>query len=132
MAKFLEKRGEGLHHLAYTVEDIESRIAELAARLYRDYVDCPLCLLGVAEGAVRFVEALIVELAKYDISPEVHSIRVRGSRQATPASLPLHHDGCFRQWKINGGRSSLCAVLCDSNSFGCRTQTTIWSYARCR
>lgn len=29
VAKFLEKRGEGLHHLAYTVEDITSRIAEL-------------------------------------------------------------------------------------------------------
>jgi methylmalonyl-CoA/ethylmalonyl-CoA epimerase len=27
--KFLEKRGEGLHHLAFTVEDIEARIAEL-------------------------------------------------------------------------------------------------------
>ena len=29
IAKFLEKRGEGLHHIAYTVEDIEARIAEL-------------------------------------------------------------------------------------------------------
>ena len=29
VAKFIEKRGEGLHHVAYTVEDIESRIAEL-------------------------------------------------------------------------------------------------------
>ena len=29
MAKFLEKRGEGLHHLAFTVEDINARIAEL-------------------------------------------------------------------------------------------------------
>lgn len=27
--KFLEKRGEGLHHLAFTVEDINARIAEL-------------------------------------------------------------------------------------------------------
>lgn len=29
VAKFLEKRGEGLHHLAFTVEDIEGRISEL-------------------------------------------------------------------------------------------------------
>ena len=29
VAKFLEKRGEGLHHLAYTVDDISTRIAEL-------------------------------------------------------------------------------------------------------
>jgi methylmalonyl-CoA/ethylmalonyl-CoA epimerase len=29
IATFLEKRGEGLHHLAFTVEDIQARIAEL-------------------------------------------------------------------------------------------------------
>jgi methylmalonyl-CoA/ethylmalonyl-CoA epimerase len=29
IATFLEKRGEGLHHLAFTVESIEARIAEL-------------------------------------------------------------------------------------------------------
>lgn len=29
VAAFLEKRGEGLHHLAFTVERIEDRIAEL-------------------------------------------------------------------------------------------------------
>jgi methylmalonyl-CoA/ethylmalonyl-CoA epimerase len=28
IAKFLERRGEGLHHVAYRVEDIEGRIAE--------------------------------------------------------------------------------------------------------
>jgi methylmalonyl-CoA/ethylmalonyl-CoA epimerase len=30
VAKFLEKRGEGVHHVAYTVDDIETRLAELA------------------------------------------------------------------------------------------------------
>ncbi|HXK58929.1 MAG TPA: methylmalonyl-CoA epimerase [Acidobacteriota bacterium] len=29
LARFLEKRGEGLHHIAYTVEDLASRIEEL-------------------------------------------------------------------------------------------------------
>lgn len=29
IAKFLERRGEGLHHLAFTVDNIEARIAEL-------------------------------------------------------------------------------------------------------
>lgn len=29
VAKFLEKRGEGLHHLAFTVDDIQARIHEL-------------------------------------------------------------------------------------------------------
>jgi len=31
IAAFLEKRGEGLHHLAFTVADIQERIAELKA-----------------------------------------------------------------------------------------------------
>ncbi len=31
IATFLEKRGEGLHHVAFTVEDIKARIAELKA-----------------------------------------------------------------------------------------------------
>src|SRR3954466_2848165 len=29
IAAFLDKKGEGLHHVAYTVDDIEARIAEL-------------------------------------------------------------------------------------------------------
>mgnify|MGYP001056076628 CR=1 FL=1 len=29
IAAFLEKRGEGLHHVAYSVDDIKARIAEL-------------------------------------------------------------------------------------------------------
>src|ERR671934_1367869 len=29
VAAFLEKRGEGLHHVAFTVDNIEARIAEL-------------------------------------------------------------------------------------------------------
>jgi methylmalonyl-CoA/ethylmalonyl-CoA epimerase len=29
VAKFIAKRGEGLHHLAYTVDDIHARLAEL-------------------------------------------------------------------------------------------------------
>lgn len=31
IAKFIEKRGEGLHHVAYTVEDLPARLAELKA-----------------------------------------------------------------------------------------------------
>jgi len=29
VAKFIEKRGEGLHHIAYTVDDIQRRLAAL-------------------------------------------------------------------------------------------------------
>lgn len=31
ISRFLDKRGEGLHHVAYSVDDIEARLAELQA-----------------------------------------------------------------------------------------------------
>lgn len=31
VAKFIEKKGEGMHHIAYEVQDIEARLAELKA-----------------------------------------------------------------------------------------------------
>ena len=38
---FLDKRGEGLHHLAFTVEDLDARIAELKASGLRMIDDTP-------------------------------------------------------------------------------------------
>jgi len=41
VAKFLEKRGEGLHHLAFAVEDLPARIAELKESGVRMIDDAP-------------------------------------------------------------------------------------------
>jgi methylmalonyl-CoA/ethylmalonyl-CoA epimerase len=41
VAGFLEKRGEGLHHVAYTVDDIEQRITELKTGGVRMIDDSP-------------------------------------------------------------------------------------------
>jgi methylmalonyl-CoA/ethylmalonyl-CoA epimerase len=41
VAAFLEKRGEGLHHVAFTVEGIEARIAELKQSGLRMIDDAP-------------------------------------------------------------------------------------------
>ena len=41
VAAFLEKRGEGLHHVAFTVEGIEARIAELKQAGLRMIDDVP-------------------------------------------------------------------------------------------
>jgi methylmalonyl-CoA/ethylmalonyl-CoA epimerase len=41
VAAFLEKRGEGLHHVAFTVEGIEARIAELKQSGVRMIDDAP-------------------------------------------------------------------------------------------
>jgi methylmalonyl-CoA/ethylmalonyl-CoA epimerase len=41
VAAFLDKRGEGLHHVAYTVDGIEARIAELKQAGLRMIDDVP-------------------------------------------------------------------------------------------
>ncbi len=41
VAAFLEKRGEGLHHVAFTVDGIEARIAELKTSGLRMIDDVP-------------------------------------------------------------------------------------------
>ncbi len=41
VAAFLEKRGEGLHHIAFTVENLEARIAELKQSGLRMIDDAP-------------------------------------------------------------------------------------------
>jgi methylmalonyl-CoA/ethylmalonyl-CoA epimerase len=35
IAKFIDKRGEGLHHIAYSVDDIAARLGELQAQRVR-------------------------------------------------------------------------------------------------
>ena len=42
IAKFLEKRGEGIHHLCFRVDDIEAQLARLQAQGYRLINEAPV------------------------------------------------------------------------------------------
>jgi methylmalonyl-CoA/ethylmalonyl-CoA epimerase len=53
VAKFLENRGEGLHHLAFTVENIQDRIAELKSSGVRMIDDTPR--VGAHHMQIAFV-----------------------------------------------------------------------------
>ncbi|MDX2131336.1 MAG: methylmalonyl-CoA epimerase [Planctomycetota bacterium] len=53
IAAFLEKRGEGLHHVAYTVADLPARLAELKAAGVRLIDDHPR--VGARGARVAFV-----------------------------------------------------------------------------
>lgn len=53
IAKFLEKRGEGLHHLAFTVDNIEDRIAELKGAGLQMIDDAPR--VGAHHMQIAFV-----------------------------------------------------------------------------
>ncbi|MBB3205324.1 methylmalonyl-CoA/ethylmalonyl-CoA epimerase [Rhodopirellula rubra] len=41
IAKFIEKRGEGMHHMAFTVDDLPARISELQAEGLRMIDETP-------------------------------------------------------------------------------------------
>ncbi len=53
IAAFLEKRGEGLHHIAYTVSDIEDRLKELKANGVRLIDESPR--LGAHHTRIAFL-----------------------------------------------------------------------------
>jgi methylmalonyl-CoA/ethylmalonyl-CoA epimerase len=53
IAKFLEKNGPGIHHLAYEVEDIEAAIARLKAEGARMIDETPRC--GAHNTRIAFV-----------------------------------------------------------------------------
>ena len=42
VAKFIEKRGEGIHHICFRVTDIESHLARLRSRGYRLINEAPV------------------------------------------------------------------------------------------
>ncbi len=64
---FLDKRGEGLHHLAFTVDDIQARIAELKQSGLRMIDESPR--LGSHQMQIAFVHpkstfGVLVELCE--------------------------------------------------------------------
>ncbi len=61
----------------YSAEEVGARVDEIAAHLYRDYADSPLSIVCIAEGATRFVDALVEQLVARRLTPEVHSVRVK-------------------------------------------------------
>jgi len=64
----------------FTEAEIEARIRELSARVYRDYADSPLVILCIADGALRFVDALLAELEPRGLSPERMIVRARRTK----------------------------------------------------
>jgi hypoxanthine phosphoribosyltransferase len=66
----------------FSAAEVQARIAELAARLYRDYADCPLAVVRIVAGAARFVDELTAELARMGVRAEIHDVRARRTQRA--------------------------------------------------
>ena len=69
ISKFLEKRGEGIHHICFQVDDIESALARLKARGVRLIDESPRP--GAYNSKVAFIHpkaanGVLIELAELD------------------------------------------------------------------
>ncbi len=53
IAKFIEKRGEGLHHLAFDAEPVESKMAELASKGFELLSNKPMA--GADNKMIAFI-----------------------------------------------------------------------------
>jgi hypoxanthine phosphoribosyltransferase len=61
----------------FSEDEIEARIRQLSARIYRDYADSPLVVVCIAEGALRFVDALLADVEPRGLRPERLDVRAR-------------------------------------------------------
>jgi hypoxanthine phosphoribosyltransferase len=73
----------------FSEAQVRDRVAELAVRLWRDYADAPLTMIFIAEGARRFSEALLAELARRGASPPCREVRARRSQGSDLGPLEL-------------------------------------------
>lgn len=68
IAKFIENRGEGIHHIAIEVDDIEQALAELKARGVRLIDEVPR--VGAHDAKIAFIHpkashGVLIELCQY-------------------------------------------------------------------
>ena len=71
----------------FSTAEVETRISEIADRLYRDYADSPLTILCVSEGARRFAEALTEQLQRDNVRHEIHYVVARRSSGSDPDAV---------------------------------------------
>ena len=78
VARFLEQRGPGVHHLAYRVDDIEATLASLSAAGVRLIDERPRA--GIRGSRVAFLHpaatgGVLTEI----VEPANHSVTIRGA-----------------------------------------------------
>ena len=84
IAKFIEKRGEGIHHICLRVDDIEAHLETLKAEGYRLINETPVP--GAHDCRVAFLHpaagnGVLIELSEAIANPEERS--GEGSREPT-------------------------------------------------
>lgn len=69
ISKFIEKSGEGIHHIAYAVDDIQSKLDELKS------LGCQLIDSEPKEGAEGFHIAFVHPKSTYGVLTEICSLK---------------------------------------------------------
>jgi hypoxanthine phosphoribosyltransferase len=103
----------------FSTAEVETRISEIADRLYRDYADSPLTILCIAEGARRFAEALSEQLQRGKVRHETHFAVARRSSETDLGAVSvegfdptvLEERDVLVVDNIAGGGTTLRAVL---------------------
>jgi hypoxanthine phosphoribosyltransferase len=106
-------------HPLFSTTEVETRISEIADRLYRDYADSPLTILCIAEGAKRFAEALSERLQSDNVRHETHFAVARRSSETDLGAVEVEgFDPTVLEERdvlvvddIAGGGTTLHAVL---------------------
>jgi len=75
----------------FSKEEVRQRVRALADRVYRDYADSPLSVVCIAEGAVRFVDDLLADLAPRGLSPERVTVRASRSEHTSLGPVQVEH-----------------------------------------
>ncbi len=78
MAKFLEKRGEGFHHICYEVDDITSETASLKSK--------GIDILGEPKPGVEGMSVFLHPRGTHGVLVELVEKKIEGKVLATPIS----------------------------------------------
>ncbi len=75
----------------FSEDEVRERVAQLAARLARDYADSPLTVVCIAEGATRFVGDLLRLLAQRGVVAERLDVRAHRTEGTTLGPVQVEH-----------------------------------------
>ena len=75
----------------FEAEVVARRVADLARQIHLDYSEAPLTVVCIAEGAVRFTDALLARLRAIGHSPKRLDVRARRTDGTALGPVQVDH-----------------------------------------
>lgn len=73
----------------FSAEEVEARVESLAREMLGSYSGTTLHVVSIAEGAVRFTDALVEALAEHGVDADVQTVRAHRSDGMSLGSLQI-------------------------------------------